>query len=104
MLKSFHIYHISAKMILPLCFTNMLCRHYTDAGAAQILCDGITISNIVYHSYTSTTFVITDYISSKKIQKQLVRASLCGHVATTAALFAAANPNLLTNLKDYIQH
>lgn len=56
-------------MILPLCFTNMLCRHYTDACAAQILCDGITISNIVYHSYTSTTFVITDYISSKKIQK-----------------------------------
>lgn len=90
-------------MILPLCFTNMLCRYYTNAGAAQILCDGITISNIVYHSYTSTTFVITDYISSKKIQKLLVRASRCGHVATTAALFAAANQNHLTNLKDYIQ-
>ena len=108
MFNSFHIYHLSAKMILPLFMTNVLFRKYEVNNNLIVLTDSLHISNIIYHSYVSTNFVITDYIVHKKMQSFIRFASFSSHTISAIAalscvqyLYYESNQNRPLDLKYY---
>ena len=57
-------YHTSSKMLLPGLLTSYFCNKYElNYGEKIVHC--LNIGNIGFHSYISTSCIITDYIKPK---------------------------------------
>ena len=79
------IYHISSKAISPLAVSSLFTHYYLPDYENSI--HALNIINMSYHSYFSTSSIITDYIKPPRIS-QFVRASSFNlHFVASVGLF-----------------
>ena len=74
----FRLYHKSSITLIPLCACSYLLNK--NNISSEYIFHGINILNIGFHSYVSTSSIITDYIKNPKISKVARVSSLSGHV------------------------
>ena len=60
------IYHKSNYLLLPLGFGSIIINESPFEGLKSLIQTG-TVLTYTYHSYVSTSFILTDYIKPKKI-------------------------------------
>ena len=60
-------YHFSNKLMIPLLLSSFLTHNYDSNIYLKNTFHSANICNIAYHSYTSTSCIITDYIKPKNI-------------------------------------
>ena len=61
-------YHASSKLLLPGLLTSYLCNKYEKKTIGTVA-NIFNVFNITYHSYVSTSCIITDYVKSNNISK-----------------------------------
>ena len=76
-------YHFSGKMLIPLLFSSYVINNLECEKTKSII-NSFTISNISFHSYVSTSCIITDYIKPQNISKIVRCTSLGGHFLATS--------------------
>lgn len=75
--KLLKFYHHSSKMLIPGLFFSVFFHNY-DNNVKKFL-DSTNILNIGYHSYVSSSCIITDYIKPKMLSKSSRVLSLGFH-------------------------
>ena len=70
-------YHLSSKLMLPMFIGSVLLNKYNVNNNIENLAHIFTVSNFAYHSYISTSCIITDYIKPKMIST-IARSSSVG--------------------------
>ena len=60
-------YHLSGKFLIPLIIPSIIFKKYKVNPYLEKTFDTANILNIGYHSYVSTSCIITDYIKPKNI-------------------------------------
>tara|TARA_Y100000991_G_C21642098_1_gene208635 strand:- start:154 stop:459 length:306 start_codon:yes stop_codon:yes gene_type:complete len=79
-------YHLSSKVLLPLAIPSLLLSKYDSKY--QNIFHTANIFNLSYHSYVSTSCIITDYIKQPKIEKIVRLVNLKSHsIATLGFLY-----------------
>ncbi len=74
----FRLYHKSSITLIPLCaFSYILNKNNITC---EYIFHSLNILNIGFHSYVSTSSIITDYLKNPKISKIARVSSLSGHV------------------------
>tara|TARA_Y100000992_G_scaffold130081_1_gene85736 strand:- start:752 stop:1066 length:315 start_codon:yes stop_codon:yes gene_type:complete len=87
-------YHTSSKLLIPLIGISYLSNKY-DYKYSESVFNTLNILNIGYHSYVSTSCVITDYIKPKTISTMVRGTSLSFHgLATIGFIY-----NMYNNFK-----
>lgn len=79
-------YHTSGKLIIPLILPSLILRKYDVHPYVRNSFDIANILNIGYHSYVSTSCIITDYIKPKKISNITRIINLKSHTIATFGL------------------
>lgn len=79
-------YHTSGKLIIPLILPSLILRKYDVHPYVKKGFDLANILNIGYHSYVSTSCVITDYIKPKKISNVVRIVNFNSHAIATFGL------------------
>lgn len=77
-------YHTSGKLIIPLLLPSILLKDKNDNLSKMF--HGLNILNIGFHSYVSTSCVITDYIKPKNLSKIVRGTSFASHMIATYGL------------------
>jgi|TARA_B100001093_G_scaffold465467_1_gene483131 hypothetical protein len=74
----FRLYHKSSITLIPLC----ACSYILNKNniPTEYLFHSFNIINFGFHSYVSTSSIITDYLKNPKISKIARISSLSGHV------------------------
>ena len=96
-LKFLKYYHNSSKLLLPFSLLSFS-LHKKNYNKYTKYIDIFNIFNFTYHSYVSTSCVITDYIKIKSIEKPIRITSAGMHILTTFGflnLVYKHNKNLL---------
>ena len=78
------LYHISSKGTIPLILTSMYCGYV--GNKYENYAHSLNILNFGYHSYVSTSAVITDYIKIKNIEKMARITNVKVHGLATLGL------------------
>ncbi len=86
-------YHFSSKLLTPLVFSSYMVNKIEN-DKIKTFVHSCTISNISFHSYVSTSCIITDYIKSQNISRILRFSSVTGHVLATSGYFYYLFKNL----------
>lgn len=76
--KLLKMYHISSKAIIPITITSILTHYYLPDYENNI--HSFNILNFGYHSYFSTSSIITDYIKYPRLSQFTRVSSLNLHV------------------------
>ena len=63
-----HYYHLNNKIILPLGMASLITYNLNDFKKINYFINNLGVLNLSYHSYFSTSTVITDYIKPKFLQ------------------------------------
>lgn len=74
-------YHVSNKLILPLIIPSLILNKYDSKY--QNMFHIINIFNLSYHSYVSTSFIITDYLKKHQINKIFRIVNIKSHTIAT---------------------
>lgn len=72
-------YHTSGKLIIPLLVPSLIFNNYEISPYFKKSFDVTNILNIGYHSYVSTSCIITDYIKPKYLSTITRSLSLSSH-------------------------
>lgn len=80
-------YHMSGKLLIPLIIPSIILKKYEFNPYLQSGFDIANILNIGYHSYVSTSCVITDYIKPKNISSLVRLVNLNSHGIAISGLF-----------------
>ena len=90
-------YHNGSKLLFPFAFLSYSLHKKNYNKSAKII-DVFNIFNFTYHSYVSTSCVITDYIKIKVIERPIRIANAGGHILASLGflnLVYKHNKNLL---------
>ena len=63
------LYHSSNKGIIPLISLSLFSNNFNKNEYINYFVNGANIMNLTYHSYVSSSCIITDYIKPKMISK-----------------------------------
>ena len=74
-------YHLSNKLILPLIIPSLILNKYDNKY--QKMFHILNIFNLSYHSYVSTSFIITDYLKKPQINKIFRIVNIKSHTIAT---------------------
>lgn len=74
-------YHRSSKTMIPLILSSYISNQYTPK--LEKVFHTLNVLNLGYHSYVSTSCIITDYIKHQKISKLLRVTNLNLHVLSS---------------------
>ena len=72
-------YHMSGKLLIPLIIPSVIFKKYDVNLYIENAFDTANILNVGYHSYVSTSCVITDYIKPKKLSTFVRFVNLKSH-------------------------
>ncbi len=72
-------YHISSKLLIPGLLSSYMINK-CDNKLGEIVTNSLNILNIGFHSYVSTSCIITDYIKPLKISTIVRYGSLNAHI------------------------
>ena len=72
-------YHSSGKLILPLLLPSIVLSKYNVNPNIKKTFDVANVLNLGYHSYVSTSCVITDYVKPKTLSTLTRSLSLSSH-------------------------
>ena len=78
------MYHTSSKCIIP--FLGVSYLSHINEMSLQYPMNAITIMNFGYHSYVSTSCVITDYVKFPKIERITRISNITLHMLASVAL------------------
>ena len=84
-LKLIKYYHKSTKFLLPFAFLSYIGHQYDFKIKKHIDC--LNVINISYHSYVSTSSVITDYIKINRLQLASRIINFKSHSIATIGFF-----------------
>ncbi len=95
-------YHSSGKSIIPLMFMSWVTNHYDLSIQTPIHI--VNAANMGYHSYVSTSCILTDYVKTPNVAR-IARISSAGFhgLATIGLLYASINhtqPNFLVRKEN----
>ena len=77
-IKLLHLYHSSSKLLIPLGFMSYGI-HQTKYKNVAFSLDCLNIANFTYHSYVSTSCIITDYIKVRNIEPVIRQINVVTH-------------------------
>ena len=86
----FKSYHLSSKLIIPLAIPSLLI-YKNNNNKYENAFHFLNILNLGYHSYFSTTAIISDYIKSQNISKIIRITNLKLHLISTIGFFHYLN-------------
>ena len=75
-------YHKSSKLLIPGICASYICNKY-DIKPADKIVHSFNIINFAFHSYVSTSCIITDYLKPKTISNICRSGNLAGHLFAT---------------------
>ena len=73
------LYHKSNKTLIPFALGSSLCHTYNTNKNVTNTLDTLTISNFAFHSYVSSSCIITDYIKPRTLALSTRGLSLILH-------------------------
>lgn len=76
-------YHTSNKLMIPLLLPSIILHKYDVNPNVKNTFDFLNVLNLGYHSYVSTSCIITDYIKPKNISTIARAVSLKTHSIAT---------------------
>ena len=71
-------YHTSGKLLIPFILPSIICHKFNYTNMSKAF-DTLNVLNIGYHSYVSTSCIITDYIKPKNLSNFCRILSLKSH-------------------------
>ena len=77
--KILHLYHSSSKLLIPLGVISYG-FHKTKYKNIASYCDILNVTNFTFHSYVSTSCIITDYVKIKHLEPIIRKANMGGHI------------------------
>lgn len=78
-LKYLKFYHTSSKLLIPSGIIT-LGLHQTKYKKITAYCDIFNVINFAFHSYVSTSCIITDYVKIKHLEPIIRKANISGHI------------------------
>ena len=75
-------YHRSSKLLVPCLLASYVCNKYNVKPVEKYI-HTLNIFNIAFHSYVSTSCIITDYLKPKTISNLCRSGNLAGHLFAT---------------------
>lgn len=75
-------YHKSSKLLIPLMLSSYMCNKKSYYITEKFF-NSLNVVNIAYHSYVSTSCIITDYVKIKNISRLSRYSSLGLHIFAT---------------------
>jgi hypothetical protein len=82
--KLLHMYHVSSKALIPLTIGSFLTNYYLSKYENNF--HSLNVINIGYHSYFSTSSIITDYIKHPRLSNFIRISSLNMHIIGSVGL------------------
>ena len=79
-------YHTSGKLILPLLLPSIIFTKYEVNPYIKNTFDTANVLNLGYHSYVSTSCIITDYIKPKNLSNFVRLINFKSHSVATMGL------------------
>jgi succinate dehydrogenase hydrophobic anchor subunit len=79
-------YHKSSKLLIPLIAASYL-SNKTEYKKIEKTFHFLSITNIAYHSYFSTSCIISDYIKPKSVLKAARIVNLNGHILASFGFY-----------------
>ena len=78
-LKYLKLYHTSSKLLIPTGIIS-ICFHQTKYKNLSLSFDTFNVFNFAFHSYVSTSCIITDYVKIKNLEPIIRKANIFGHI------------------------
>jgi len=78
-LRYLKLYHTSSKLLIPSGIISFG-FHQTKYKNLAPYCDIFNIINFTFHSYVSTSCIITDYVKIKHLEPIIRKANMGGHI------------------------
>ena len=75
--KLLRSYHTSGKLLIPLLVPSLIFKKYEVNPILEKSIDTVNILNFGYHSYVSTSCIVTDYVKPRLLS-HIVRSSSFG--------------------------
>ena len=72
-------YHLSNKLMIPMLLPSLILNKYDVNPYVKNTFDFLNVLNIGYHSYVSTSCIITDYVKPKNLSTIARAVSLKSH-------------------------
>ncbi len=85
-LKTLHLYHSINKIMFPVALFSLGSR-YLQLNQITPYLDYFNISNLAYHSYVSTSCIITDYIKVKALKTPFRLVNLNLHAVSCLGFY-----------------
>lgn len=92
--KCIQLYHTNNKVLLPLTFTSFLLHNNSTNKNINSFAFTATTLSYAFHSYVSTSSIITDYIKPKNISKLARIININSHsISTIGIIYYLYNNN-----------